>query len=94
MPGSFAKVVLNFEPDPDAMMVPTQAILPQAKGKKVILYNNGIAKFIDVVTGVRDSARVQVTEGLKPGDTIVVTGLLSVRPESKIQINRIVNTER
>jgi hypothetical protein len=30
-------------------------------------------------------------DGLKAGDTIVVTGLLSVRPESKIQIGKIVN---
>jgi membrane fusion protein, multidrug efflux system len=94
MPGTFAKVILNFEPDPDAMMIPTQAVLPQARGKKVILFNNGVAKFTDVVTGVRDSSRVQVTEGLKPGDTVVVTGLLTVRPDAKIQINKIVNSEQ
>lgn len=90
LPGAFAKVILDFEPDPNAIMVPTQAILPQARGKKVILYNNGVAKFTDVTTGIRDSSRVQVLQGLKPGDTILVTGLLSVRPEAKIQINRIV----
>lgn len=91
LPGAFAKVELSFDPDPNAILIPTQAVLPQARGKKVIVYDNGIAKFTDVTTGVRDSARVQITEGLKPGDTIVVTGLLSVRPESKIQISKIVN---
>jgi membrane fusion protein (multidrug efflux system) len=91
LPGAFAKVQLSFDPNPAAIMVPTQAVLPQARGKKVILYKNGIAKFTDVITGVRDSARVQITDGLKAGDTIVVTGLLSTRPEAKISINRIVN---
>ena len=91
LPGAFAKVELSFDPDPNAILIPTQAVLPQARGKKVIVYDNGIAKFTDVTTGVRDSSRVQITEGLKPGDTIVVTGLLSVRPEGKIQIGKIIN---
>ena len=91
LPGAFAKVQLSFDPDPNALLIPTQAVLPQARGKKVILYKGGTAIFADVTTGVRDSARVQITDGLKPGDTVVVTGLLSVRPEAKIQIGKIVN---
>jgi membrane fusion protein (multidrug efflux system) len=89
--GAFAKVHLNFEPDSNTILIPTQAVLPQARGKKVILYKGGTAIFADITTGIRDSARVQVTDGLKTGDTIVVTGLLSVRPEAKIQIGKIIN---
>ena len=72
-------------------LIPSQAVLPQARGKKVILYKGGTAIFADVTTGVRDSSKVQIIDGLKPGDTVVVTGLLSVRPEAKIQIGKIVN---
>ena len=91
VPGVFAKVVLNFEPDPNAIVVPTQSIIPQARGKKVIVYRSGIAKFTDVTTGIRDSATVQITSGLQAGDTIVTTGLLSTRPDAKIGISRIIN---
>lgn len=91
LPGSFAKVQLSFDPDPNALLVPTQAVLPQARGKKVILFKGGTAIFADVTTGIRDSARVQIIDGLTAGDTVVVTGLLSVRPEAKIQIGKIVN---
>lgn len=91
IPGTFAKVILSFDPDPNALLVPTQAVLPQARGKKVILYKGGTAIFADVRTGVRDSSRIQIVDGIKPGDTVVVTGLLSVRPESKIQVARVVN---
>ncbi|MFZ9386835.1 MAG: efflux RND transporter periplasmic adaptor subunit [Chitinophagaceae bacterium] len=93
IPGAFAKVQLSFDPSPNTILIPTQAVLPQARGKKVILFRNGSAEFVDVVTGIRDSARVQITEGLKAGDTVVVTGLLSVRPQSPIQIGRVVNGE-
>jgi membrane fusion protein (multidrug efflux system) len=91
IPGAFARVQLDFDPDPNAILIPTQAVLPQARGKKVILFNGGKALFTDVTTGIRDSARVQITSGLKAGDTIVVTGLLSVRPEAKIQLGKIVH---
>lgn len=91
VPGIFAKVVLDFDPDPNAIVIPTQAVIPQARGKKVILFNGGVAKFADVTTGIRDSSSVQITSGLKAGDTIVTTGLLSVRPDSKLAVNKIIN---
>lgn len=88
-PGGFAKVTLNFEPDPNAIVIPTQAVIPQARGKKVYLYQNGVAKFVDVETGVRDSATVQITKGLKVGDTVLLTGLLSLRPEGKVILAKL-----
>lgn len=86
-PGGFAKVILNFTPDLNAIMIPTQAIIPQARGKKIYLYKGGVAKFVDVETGIRDSATVQVTKGLAVGDTVLLTGLLSLRPEAKVVLS-------
>ena len=91
LPGAFAKVETNFAPDPNALMIPTQAVLPQARGKKIILYQGGTAKFTDITTGARDTTYIQVLTGVKSGDTIVTTGLLSVRPEATIQINKVTN---
>ena len=92
VPGAFANVMLDFAPDYTALMVPTQAVIPQARGKKLIVYRHGIAKFMDVTTGVRDSANVQILSGINAGDTIVTTGLMSVKPESKILIKNIIKT--
>lgn len=91
LPGVFAKVATDFNADPNGLMVPTQAILPQARGKKLILYRNGIANFVDVVTGVRDSAFVQITTGVKAGDTVITTGLMSLKPDAKVEISKINN---
>lgn len=89
VPGSFAKVTLNFEPDENAIVIPTQAVIPQARGKKVYLYENGKAKFVDVETGIRDSATIQITKGLKVGDTVLLTGLLSLRPEGNVVLAKL-----
>jgi membrane fusion protein (multidrug efflux system) len=93
LPGSFAKVSIGFDPDPNALLIPTQAILPQARGKKVILFKGGVAVFTDIKTGSRTADRVQITEGLAAGDTVVTTGLLSVRPDAPITIGKILNPQ-
>jgi membrane fusion protein (multidrug efflux system) len=91
IPGNFAKVKLSFDPDPNALMIPSQAIIPQARGKRVVVFRGGSADFVDVTTGVRDSSLVQITSGLQQGDTVVVTGLLTVKPKGKINLNKIIN---
>jgi len=94
LPGAFAKVLLTFAPDTNALLIPTQAVLPQARGKKAVLIKNGIASFTDITTGVRDSSRIQILEGVKAGDTVVVTGLLSIRPDVPVQAGKIINNKK
>ena len=87
--GAFAKVDMDFAKNNTAILVPSQAILPQARGKKLILYRNGIAKFVDVETGIRDSANVEIVSGVVPGDTIITTGLLGLKPEAKVKLSKV-----
>jgi membrane fusion protein (multidrug efflux system) len=89
VPGSFAKVDMDFAKNDNAILVPSQAILPQARGKKLIVYRNGIAKFVDVQTGIRDSANVEITGGVVPGDTIITTGLLGLKPDVKVKLSKV-----
>lgn len=88
-PGQFVKVKTSFDPDAEAIMIPSQAVIPQARGKKVAVYNGGIASFVDVVTGMRDSSKVQITSGLKVGDTIITTGLMSLKSGGNVQLNQV-----
>jgi membrane fusion protein, multidrug efflux system len=91
VPGNFARVTLDFEPNANAMVIPSQAIIPQARGKKVYVYSDGEAKFVDVTTGMRDSANVQITSGLAVGDTVLITGLLALKPDAKVMLGKVVN---
>ncbi|HUS01336.1 MAG TPA: efflux RND transporter periplasmic adaptor subunit [Chitinophagaceae bacterium] len=90
VPGAFANVIVDFAPDYTAIMVPSQAIIPQARGKKLVLYKDSVATFVDVTTGVRDSSNVQILSGINAGDTIVTTGLMSVKPKAKLVIKSII----
>lgn len=89
VPGAFAKVSLQLGKDNEAMIIPTQAVIPQAREKKAIVMKGGVPTFVTVVTGIRDSSFVQVLEGLNVGDTVLTSGLLAIRPESKVAITKI-----
>ena len=89
LPGQFVKVLTNFDPNPNAIMIPSQAVIPQARGKQVAVYSNGVADFRNVETGARDSANVQIVSGLKVGDTIITTGLMSLKPKGKVQLGTV-----
>ncbi|QEC44524.1 efflux RND transporter periplasmic adaptor subunit [Pseudobacter ginsenosidimutans] len=89
VPGAFAKVALQLGENDEALIIPTQAVIPQARNKRVILYRGGVAQFQEVKTGIRDSSFVQITEGLQKGDTVVTTALLSIRENSKIKLAKV-----
>lgn len=88
VPGVFAKVNLQLGRDEGAIMIPTQALIPSARNKQVILLRNDSVKFAVVETGIRDSAYVQILSGVLPGDTVITTGLMAIRPKSKVTVTR------
>ncbi len=87
--GAFAKVQIPLGENDAALMIPSQAIIPGARDKKVIAVRSGIASMETVTTGLRDSAMVEITTGLKAGDTVLITGLLATKPGSKVQLNKV-----
>ena len=89
IPGVFAKVNLELGKNEKALMVPTQAVIPSARNRQVLLVRRDSALSTTVQTGVRDSAFVHIMSGLKVGDTVVTTGLMAIRPDSKIKIVRL-----
>ena len=89
VPGVFARVSLQLGKNNKALMVPTQAVIPQARDKQVIVLRKDSAQFTVVETGMRDSVFVQIISGLKEGDTIVTTGLMAIRPNAKIKVGKV-----
>jgi membrane fusion protein (multidrug efflux system) len=64
-------------------------LIPDTRGKKVIVFRNGIADFVPVETGIRNENRIQVVRGISAGDTIINSGLMFVKPKAEIQLTRI-----
>ena len=91
VPGTFVKVRTQFAKDSLTVTLPSRAIIPQARGKRVVLAKGGKTLFSNVETGRRDSANVEILTGVNPGDTVVLTGLMGMKPDTKIKISKIRN---
>jgi membrane fusion protein, multidrug efflux system len=85
LPGAFAHITLKLNTT-DALLIPTQAIVPVLKGKQVFVVRNGKADTVSVVTGIRNDSAVQVISGLVAGDSVITTGLLQLRPGNDVKI--------
>lgn len=97
IPGTFANVALPLAAVNDAIMVPTEALIPIQNGKKIFITRNGLAKEVEVETGARTANAVRVTSGLKPGDTILTSGVMILKEGAPVNVKLsqpVANTDR
>ncbi len=93
LPGAFANIIVYMSQQPNALMIPTQALIPELKGQRVFLYQSGKAISQKVKTGVRTSDQVQITDGIKAGDTVIVSGIMQLRPGASVDIESVISKE-
>ncbi len=90
VPGTFANVDLVLRSVPDALTVPSIAIIPELGGKKVFIYADGTAEPRTVTTGIRTENEVQVIDGLVEGDLVITTAILQLRPGLEVEVEEAV----
>jgi len=71
------------------MFPSTIAPVPEANARKVIVVKNGKGVSTAVETGLRTASGVEILSGLNEGDSVVVTGVLYVRPTSKLKVRSV-----
>ena len=89
LPGRYTSVLLKKEEIPDAIAIPTEAIVPEMGKDKVYLYKSGKAEPVDIITGIRTASEVQVIRGLHMGDTIITSGTLQLRTGLVVKLDNI-----
>jgi len=90
VPGTFANVELKLNEDTHALMVPTQAIIPRERDKQLIVAKFGKARLVSVTTDIRQASMIEVTKGIMPGDTIVTTGILFIKPGVNLKFSKVI----
>jgi membrane fusion protein (multidrug efflux system) len=90
-PGSFARIELVAGKKQASILIPTEALIPELKGKKVFISKSGKAIPVMVQTGIRTDTQIEITSGISEGDTVIVTGIMSLKPEANIKITEIKN---
>ena len=90
IPGSFARIELVLKSKGSAIMIPTEAIIPEQKGNKVFVVQHGKATPIKVQLGTRGEKNVEVLSGLSTGDTLITTGIMQVKPDGEVDIREVI----
>lgn len=86
LPGKAVEVKIPLSTQADAILIPTQSIVPVLKGQKVFVVKNGKADEVQVTTDYRTESLIEVTQGLQPGDSVVTTGLLSLKKGAEVKV--------
>ena len=88
--GSFAKVKVSMESGRvKSIPVPSEALTLDKDGAYVFVATGGKAKIKHVETGLRTPISVDVISGLDEGDTVISSGLISLREGSAVRIREI-----
>lgn len=94
VPGAFANIELNLERVTDALMLPTIAVIPGFERQTSWVWRDGRVDEVEVQTGIRLDDAVQIVQGVAPGDTVLTTGLLQIRPGMEVDITSLTQSSQ
>lgn len=89
IPGMFARLKLFLTTVEDAVVVPGQAIRVTPKGEHIaFIVNEEKAALRKIKTGIEEGGKIQVLEGLKPGEEVVVAGHEKLKDGQPVRIGK------
>lgn len=85
-PGATVQVSMIARSVPDALAIPTEALLTAQDGTTSVMVagSDGHAHQRQVHTGIREQGRIQITQGLTAGERVVASGTYGLPDNSKI----------
>jgi HlyD family secretion protein len=85
-----ARITIAAQGKNDAVVVPASAVTLEAsnanEGTVMVVDDKFIAKETKVTIGIRTSYKIEITEGLKGGETVVIEGNFSLADGTKVEI--------
>ena len=88
-PGMFLSVALEVSVRNDAVIVPEEAVVSEGPRHLVFVVKGNVAERRVIRIGQRQEARVEIVEGLRPGETLIVRGVQRVRPGAPVSTKPI-----
>ncbi len=86
--GMLADVHFASDAVETGLSVPVSALLASSKDAKVFVVKGNVVELRNIKTGIVTSDKVEVIEGLQPGEQVVISGLLNLENGSAVSINK------
>jgi multidrug efflux system membrane fusion protein len=88
-PGQFVNVVLKLTTQPDAVVVPTQAVQTGQSGFYAYVVKPDLTAELRMITpGSAVGGETVIENGLKPGEQVVTDGQLRLYPGAKMEVKQ------
>ncbi|MBL9208177.1 MAG: efflux RND transporter periplasmic adaptor subunit [Opitutaceae bacterium] len=84
--GSLARVVWIARSTLDALMVPAPSLVMGSDGADLMVVKEGVAERRRVRVGTRREADIEILEGIRSGDQVIVAGAHQVRPGAPVKV--------
>ncbi|MBB6611691.1 efflux RND transporter periplasmic adaptor subunit [Pontibacter sp. Tf4] len=84
--GMYGTAYFKVDDQRDAMLLPRQAIVGSIQNPSVYVVNNGVATMRKVKVGVVTQDKVEILEGVQPGEQIVQSGQINLRDGIKVTL--------
>lgn len=84
--GMYGSAKLERSNDLDALLIPRTALIGSSKRPQVFVAEDGVAVLKDITTGALRGEAVEVLDGLKDGDAVIVTGHINLANGTRIEI--------
>jgi membrane fusion protein (multidrug efflux system) len=85
-PGMFARVGVVYERRANALQIPRTAIVDNDGQATVFVVNKDKAEQRDIKTGLANAGFIEVTEGLKAGEQVVVVGQNGLKTGNAVRV--------
>jgi membrane fusion protein, multidrug efflux system len=83
--GQSARMRLSLHSSADALLVSSQALIPSSQGYSVYTIKNNQVQLTPIEIGERGPYAVEVSHGLKKGDTVATSNLLRLMPGATVR---------
>lgn len=85
LPGSFAQVTTVLKTE-NSVIIPTMGVIPNLRGQSAFVVHGGKANLTPIDIGIRTDSTVEVIKGLKAGDSIVTSGIMTLKTGMPVKI--------
>jgi membrane fusion protein, multidrug efflux system len=92
-PGRYTGVTLELSKIDNAVAIPTEAVISEMEGEKVFIFRKGRANSVTISIGLRTEAKVQITNGLNFGDTLLITGIMQLRQGLPVVLDTVITNK-
>lgn len=85
-PGMFVKADIIVDRKDSVVVIPKDVILVRANGKAVMVAREQTAQERMITTGMENNGMVEVIDGLKPEERLIIKGFETLKDRSKIKV--------